>query len=113
MGDQRCHLGSPKGRLLSYPSFYPAVLGSEPHNTRAMPLDNRGFVKESHESLGPAATPEARTARAKETGDSDGSLNPSKLGFPEPAGDKVTRNSLRSPPGCPGFKERGRMILSP
>ena len=70
-------------------------------------------MKESHEPLGPAATPEAGTAKAKETGDSDGSFNPSKLDFPEPAGDNLTRNSLRSPPGCPGFRERGRMILSP
>lgn len=54
-------------------SFYPPVLGSKPHNSRAMLVDSRGFVNE-REPL--ATTPEARTARARGTWDCEGSYKP-------------------------------------
>lgn len=44
-------------------------------------VDN-GIVKESHEPLGPALTPVAREARAKERGDSYGFFNPSEIDTP-------------------------------
>lgn len=54
------------------------------------------------------ATPEAGTARTKETGNSGAPLTPGRQIFQNL---QETNDSLRSPPGCPVFRKRSQVIL--
>ena len=53
--------------------------------------------------LTPVPGPAARTARTKETGNSGAPLTPGRQTFQNL---QETKDSLRSPPGCPVFRKR-------